>query len=200
MKKKSILSILLAVIMVLSLTSPAFAATKTSTKTITFKSCVDDYRPSFLFETTEFNSPDVTIKATNVTSVKTKDFSVKLSDDDGNKVTFEGKKSKVVYCKADTTITLKPNGGEDNACYYGLWIYYDAKKVKSTDAKITYQYYDASEELDFSKKLTKAPEYYVFADGTSIKIKKPGTYVLYVDAVGDTPIDDLNPVFIVVQK
>lgn len=193
MKKKSVLSVLLALVMVLSVTAaPAMAATKTSTKTITFDA-------GTYYEEESLDS-DIAIKVTNVTSQKTKDYSVDLKDDEGNTNTYEGKKSKVIYCKAKTTITLKTSGA------FGIGLCSDTKTTKSV--KSNFKYYGFSpetEEVDTSKKYDEAPEGgWVLADGSTYTLTKAGTYVLYVrpyqfygrESEGDFT---LNPVFIVVK-
>jgi hypothetical protein len=195
--KKSIVSVLLALAMVFSLTTPAFAATKPSTKTITFKAGTNNNESSM--------DSNTTIKVTNVTSQKTMDFSADVSDEDGNKDTISGKKSKVIYCKGKTTITLKPNKGDTTAQYFGISLYSDAKNAKSI--KMKYSYYDFNWETEeVGKKLDKEPdnEDWVLGDGTSCTLTKAGTYVLYVrpfqfygkEEDGDY---ELKPVFIVVK-
>lgn len=148
---------------------------------------------------------DATIKVTNVTSQKTKDFSAKLHDDDGNLVTIEGKNSKVIYCKGKTTVTLKPNKGEKTAQVFGMPMYYDAKTVKTVEVKVAYYEFNWETE-EVGKKLDKKPDHddWVVGDGTTHIITKPGTYVLYVRPLLFYGIQDedfkLNPVFIVVKK
>ncbi len=191
--KKSILALTLSLILVFSMTTTAFAATKASTKTITFGSTTalpssSEYMP-------------VTVKITNVTSQKTKDFSMYMSDDD---VTISGDKSKVIYCKGSTTITLCPNKGEKNAAVYEFCMYFDSKKVAPETVKRTSKYYSFdlnAYEYDFSKKLDKAPDCWGYADGSSMKITKAGTYALFVKKVDDGyPLPEgLTPVFIVVK-
>lgn len=191
MKKKSILALALSLIMVLSMTTPAMAATKPSTKTVTFNS----------YDSKLVHAP-VTIKVTNVTSQKTKDFSMYLSDDD---VTIAGKKSKVIYCKAPATITLCPNKGDKHAGFYSFSIGFDSNKVaiKSVTTKFKYYAFDLDKyEFDLSKKATATkPASWGYADGSTHKLTKAGTYVMYVKSVND--VDDetvsLTPVFIVVK-
>jgi len=89
---------------------------------------------------------DATIKVTNVTSVKAKDFSTYLSDDD---ITIEGKNSKVITCKAKTTITLKTSDA------FAFYMAYGFNKIKSNTVKSKIKYYafdSLSEEVDTSKK------------------------------------------------
>lgn len=192
--KKSILSIVLSLVLLFSLTTPVSAATKPVTKTITFGST--DALP------TSYKYAPVTIKVTNVTSSKTKDYSVYLTDD---KVTLEGKKSKVITCKSSTTIILQPNKGEEHIGVHNFALYFDSKKVKPSTVKTTNKYYafDLDEyTYDFSKKLTTKPEgSWGYADGSSIKITKPGTYVLYVKVTDDgyEMPEGLTPVFIIVK-
>lgn len=195
--KKSIVSVLLALAMVFSLTTPAFAATKPSTKTVTFKAGTINNAESFY--------SDTTIKVTNVTSQKTKDFTADLIDVDGNKATLSGKKSKVIYCKGKTTVTLKPNKGDTTAQYFGISLHSDAKNAKSIKMKLSY--YDFNWETEeVGKKVDKEPANgdWVLGDGSSFTITKAGTYVLYVrpfqfygtEENGDY---ELKPVFIVVK-
>ncbi len=70
MRKISVLSVFMALIMVFSLTTPAMAATKPETKTFKVSAGI-----SYVDEDADSN---VTFKVTNVTSSKTKDFSVDL--------------------------------------------------------------------------------------------------------------------------
>ena len=188
---KRILSVVLTLVLLLSFTTTAFAATKPSTKTVTFNSYASKY----------VTAP-VTVKVTNVTDQKTKDFKLYLSDD---KVTISGKKSKVITCKGSTTITLQPNKGEKTAGVFNFYVAFDSKKVKPTTVKSTYKYYtydmDAW-EFDFSEKYSDIPgDAWGYADGSSIKLTKTGTYVLYVKSVNDVDDEsvDLTPVFIVVK-
>lgn len=192
--KKCILSIVLTLVLLLSLTAPVSAATKPVTKTVTFSttgalSSSAQYAPA-------------TVKITNVTSSKTKDYSVYLSDD---KITLEGKKSNVITCKGSATITLQPNKGEKNIGVHNFALYFDSKKVKPSSVKTTNKYYAFNLDeyiYDFSKKLTTKPDgSWGYADGSNIKITKPGTYVLYIKTVDDgydLP-EGLTPVFIVVK-
>lgn len=198
MKRKSVLSVLLVMVMVFSMTAtPAYAAAKPKTKTITFDAGT--------YEWGKLDST-VSIKVTNVTSQKTKDFSATLSDDDGTKTTFSGINSKVIYCKGKTTVTLTPNKGEDKAAYFGINMFYDSKV---TEPKLKCKYYEFSWDTEeIGKKLDKQPDpdsdNWVIGDGTSYTISKPGTYVLYVRPLlfyGAEGEDfELNPVFIVVKK
>lgn len=195
MKKKRILSVLLTFVMVFSITAtPTMAATKASTKTITFGtngSPADSFRYS-----------PATIKVTNVTSQKAKDFSMYMSDDDK---TISGEKSKVIYCKAPVTITLEPNKGEKNVGVNNFCMYFDSNKIKPSTVKGTYKYYtfDMDKYMpDFSEKFdTKPDDSYQIADGSTQKLTKAGTYVLYIQNVdvGDEFPDGLTPVFFVVK-
>jgi hypothetical protein len=59
-------------------------------------------------------------------------------------------------------------------------------------------------KYDYSKKHDTIPsDYWGYADGSSHKLTKAGTYVLYVQAYGDDTddemSDELTPVFIVVK-
>lgn len=198
--KKRVMSLLLALVMVFSVTTPAMAATKkntkTSTKTITFVAGYYDV------EGERFNG-DATIKVTNVTSQKTKDYSVDLSD--GTKTyTFEGEKCKVIYCKTKTTITLKPNKDLTTAEVFGLTLYSDVKTANSVTWKGKYYDFDSYTERVGKVKYDTVPEdSWVIADGSSYTITKAGTYVLYVRPFGYYGTDGedfkLNPVFIVVK-
>ena len=198
MKKKSILALVLSLIMVFSITTPALAATKPSTKTIAFEAGDSHY------EGNGDPSNEATIKVTNVTSQKTKDFSFYLSDDDK---TISGKKSKVIYCKTKTTITLVPNKEDTTAGVFGFMYYYDSNKVKASTIAAKYKYYSNNseiEEVDTSKKYDKAPgDDWVVADGSSITLTKAGTYVIYVrpyQFYGTDQEDyELTPVFIIVK-
>jgi len=189
--KKSILSVLLALIMVFSLTTPAMAATKAVTKNVTFNS----YDSKFV-------GAPVTVKVTNVTSQKTKDFSMYMSDDD---VTIEGKNSKVIYCKTKTTITLQPNKGEKQAGFFKFYMCFDSKKIKPSTVKSTFKYYAYDMdmwEFDFTEKYDTVPgDAWGYADCSSMTLTKAGTYVLYVKSVNDVDDEsvDLTPVFIVVK-
>jgi hypothetical protein len=192
---KRIISLVLTLVLALSLTTPVLAATKPSTKTIKFQAGTN---------IAEGWSDDATIKVTNVTKQESKDFSVKLSDGK-EKITFEGKKSKVIYCKTKTTITLVPNKDAGAASEFGIVLYSDAKTTKSVKSKIKfYSFYSESEEVDTSKKYDEVPEGdWVIADGSNYTVSKAGTYVLYVRPFGFYGTDkedfELNPVFIVVE-
>ncbi|MDF2537147.1 MAG: hypothetical protein K0S76_168 [Herbinix sp.] len=191
MKKKSILSVLLTLLLALSLTSPAMAATKTSTKTVTFNS----------YTSKDAITP-ITVKVTNVTSQKTKDYSVKLGNE-----TIAGKKSKVIYCKAPVTITLQPNKGDKHAGVYDFYMAFDSKKIKTNTVTRTDKYYAFDTEAwayDYSMKYDTIPsDFWGYADGSTQKITKAGTYVLFVQAYADDSddemSDELTPVFIVVK-
>jgi hypothetical protein len=194
MKKRSILAILLTLVMVFSITTPAMAATKAKTKTVTFN--------AYDTNDTDFTDRTATVKVTNVTSQKTKDFSLYLSDEDR---TITGTKSKVIYCKAPVTITLKPNKGEDNIGVSAFYMTFDSKKVKPSTVTAKYKYYafDLTKyAFDFSKKLDAKPDgSYGYADGSTQKLTKAGTYVLYVrpqSGVDDSEVA-LTPVFFVVK-
>ncbi len=188
MKKKSILSVLLALILVFSMTTPAMAASKPSTKTIKFNA------GTYFAE--ESVDSEVTIKVTNVTSQKTKDFSVALSDG-ATKTTYSGKKSKVIYCKASTKITL-------NTVAFNVNLVADDKTTKYL--KGNFKFYDFFPDYEGvgDTKYDAPPEgAWVVADGSSITIKKAGTYVLYVTPFqfygNDKEDYELEPVFIVVK-
>lgn len=195
MKKRSILALVASLIMVFSMTTPAMAATKTaaepSTKTIKFNSYDSKY----------VHAP-VTVKVTNVTSQKTKDFSFYLSDD---KVTISGRKSKIIYAKAPVTLTLQPNKGEKNTGVFSFSLTFDSKKVKPSTVKSTFKYYAYDMdmwEFDYSKKYDKVPgDAWGYADGSKHTLTKAGTYVLHVKSVYDVDdtTTDLTPVFIVVK-
>lgn len=194
MKKKSILSVLLALLMVFYTATPAMAATKPSTKTITFNSYATD--------DSDFTGFQSTLKVTNVTSVKTKDYSFYLSDED---VTISGKKSKVITCKAPATVSLQPNKGEKHARVVSFYGCCDSTKVDPSTVKVNYKYYAFDKSIydfDFTKSYTEAPDSYGIAEGSSQKLTKAGTYVFYVrplSAVDDTDVE-LTPVFVVVKK
>ncbi len=191
---KRILSVILALVLALSCTTPAMAATKTSTKTITFGST--DALPS------SSNYSPVTIKVTNVTTKKTKDFSVDL-EAGGNTYTFEGENCNVIYGKAPMTITLKPNKGEKNVGVYDWAMYADEKTYKSVKSKNKYYAFDLDKYMpDFSEKLTAKPDgAFQIADGSTQKLTKAGTYVLYVKVTDDgyDMPEGLKPVFFVVK-
>lgn len=125
-----------------------------------------------------------------------------MSDDD---VTISGKKSKVIYCKGSTTITLQPNKGSKNAGFFKFYVAFDSKKVKPSTVKSNYKYYaydmDAW-EFDFSKKYDAVPgDAWGYTDGSTQKLTKAGAYVLYVKSVNnvDDETVDLTPIFIVVK-
>lgn len=194
MNKKRILSIVLTLVLMLSLTAPVSAAMKPVTKTVTFSTT------GALPSSAQY-SP-ATVKITNVTSSKTKDYSVYLTDD---KVTLEGKKSKVITCKGSTMITLTTNKGEEHTGVTAFSLYFDYNKIKASTVKTTNKYYAFDIDTympDFTKKLaTKPDDYWVYADGSNIKITKPGTYVLYIKVTDDgyEMPDGLTPVFIIVK-
>jgi hypothetical protein len=194
MKKKSILSVLLAVAMVFSVTTPALAATKPATKTVTFAPYDTDDK--------DFTDWTATVKVTNVTKQVTKDFSVDLKAGEDT-YTFAGTKSKVIYVKAPATITLQPNKGEKHAGVYAFSIIAGEDTYKSVKAKFKYYAFNLNKyEFDFSKKLSSAPDgSYGYADGSTQTLTKKGTYVLNVkpfNGVDDTEIP-LTNVFIVVK-
>ena len=188
---KKIISVVISLILLFSMTTPISAATKPSTKTVTFNSYNSKY----------VNAP-VTVKITNVTEQKTKDFSLYLSDD---KVTIKGKKSKVIYCKASTTITLQTPKSEDYAGFYSFSMYFDSNKVAIKSIKTNFKYYAYDVdigEFDFSHKYDTIPgNAWGYADGSTQKLTKAGTYVLYVKSVNDVDDTtvDLTPIFIVVK-
>lgn len=89
--------------------------------------------------------------------------------------------------------------------FFGINLISDAKTAKYITGSFKYYtFYSEYEEVDTSKKYDTAPEDgWVAADGSSITIKKAGTYVLYVQPYlfyGSEGEDfELVPVFIVVK-
>lgn len=193
---KRIVSIVLSLVLLLSVTSPAFAATKTSTKTITFQSYVSGNK--------DFTGYSTTLKVTNVISQKVKDFSFYLTDD---KVTISGKKSNVFTCKVPTSLILQPNKGEKHIRVISFSGGCDANKVDLASVKFNCKYYafdEAKGDFNFSKKYTDSnkPDKCGIAEGSSQTITKAGTYVVYVRPlckVNDKDVP-LTPVFIVAKK
>lgn len=188
--QKRLLSGILTIVLALSLTVPAFAATKAVTKIITFNS----YDSQFV------NAP-VTVKVTNVTAQATKDFSFYLTDD---KKTISGKKSIVLNCKAPVTITLLPNKREAKVGVFDFCVSWDGNKVPTKSVIRNSKYYAFDENansFDLSKKLNAKTDNTGYADGSTMTLTKTGTYVLNVKSVND--VDDtttqLTPVFIVVK-
>lgn len=191
--KKRIVSVVLTLVLLISMTTSAMASTKASNKTITFSSTgalpsSSQYAPA-------------TVKITNVTSQTTKDYSVYLSDD---KVTHEGKKSKVITCKAPMTVTLQSNKGDKHVGVTAFSLYYDSNKISLKTVTSMFKYYAFdinSYTYDFSKKYTKPLDYCGYADGSSYTITKAGEYILYVKTVDDgyNVPEGLTPVFIVVK-
>lgn len=193
--KKSILALLLVLITAFSLPTTSLAATKASTKTLTYDTYTDAY----------IEGDEATVKITKVTSQKTKDFEFYLSDDDK---TISKKGATVIYSKAPTTITLQPNKGEDFAAVQRFSITYDSNKVKSSTIKDNIKFYGFDYEDWYfitSKKLDTKPEgYCLIANSSTQKLTKAGTYVLYTEAFvpgldSDEPME-LNPIFIVVSE
>ena len=193
-KKKRILSVLLALVMVFSVTHPVMAATKPATKTITFGTT--DALPS------SYKYFPATIKVTNVTAQKTKDFSVDLQAA-GETYNFSGENCNVIYGKAPMTITLKPNKGKKNVGVNDWAIYADEKTYKSVKLKNQYYTFDMDKYMpDFSEKYNTKPDgSYQIADGSTQKLTKAGTYIMYIQTVdvGDEFPDGLKPVFFVVK-
>lgn len=195
--KKSILSIVLTLALLMSMTAPAMAATKPSTKTVTFNA-------GTYYEYDGLDS-DATIKVTNVTSVKKKDFSFYMSDDD---VTISGENSNVITCKGKTTVTLVPPKGCETDAAFDFRYSFDTNKIKASTVTAKYKYYSNNaeiEQVDTSKKYNKAPEGgCVVADGSTLTFTKAGTYVVYVRPYQFYGVNgegyELNPVFIVVKK
>jgi len=208
--KKNILSMGLALVLSLSLTATAIAATKVVTKPVTKPVTTSVVKP--VTKTVTFNSYatqdrnvrdfKTTLSISNVTAQAVKDYSVTLSDGK-KKLTFAGKKSNVLTCKAPVTVTLLPNKGEKNAGLFDFYAVADASTYKSV--KIVYKYYVFNTdkyEFDFSKKLSAKPSgTHGVAEGSTQTLSKAGTYVIYtrhMSGADDTGLP-LTPVFIVVK-
>lgn len=198
MKMKKLGTLALALTLALSLAMPAFAATpavvKAVTKTLTYNT----------FDSAEIVAP-ATLSVTNVTKTETKDFSTYLSDD---KLTIEGKKSQVLTCKAPVTVTLMPNKGQKTTGYFSYSVSYDGSKIPAKSVTKNIKYYGYNYDtgvFDYKKKLTiaqaKAIGSWGVADTSTLKLTKPGTYVIW--AAGDYDIDPDTampvPVFVVVK-
>lgn len=189
----------MALIVVFSLTTPAMAATKPKTKTFTVSAGIN-----YVDEETDSN---VTFKVTNVTSQKTKDFSVDLVYDgefEDEIFTHTGKKSKVIYCKGKTTITLQPNKGNKTAAIHTMYVC-AGKNEESIKEKFKYYDYDLdTKKVNTSKKYDKQPYGLgAVADGSSFTFTKAGNYVIYVRPIGFDGFEgdyELYPIFIVVKK
>ncbi len=194
MKMKNLGTMALALVTVLAMTATAFAATPApATKTITFNS----------YQSDKVNAP-ATVKVTNVTKTETKDYSAYMSDDD---ITIEATNAQVLTCKAPVTVTLMPNKGTKATGAFAFLLTYDFNLIdqKSVTTSLKYYKFDAKKaKFDTSKKLTlaQAGKSWGVADSSSMKITKPGTYVLWVDTAYGVDKDSVarTPVFLVVEK
>ena len=192
---KKIIVYALTLIMVLSIPTPALAAQKTTTETITYST---NGSPP-----TSYRYAPATVDITNVISTEVKDYSYYLSDDD---YTHTGYDSTVVYAKAPVTITLKPYGDAEYEAAIAFTLYFDTNKVKANTVKRADKYYAFdldNYDYDFSEKYDTIPsDYWGYADGSSQTITKAGTYILYTMIVDDgyDLLDGVNPLFIVVEE
>lgn len=192
--KKSFLSIMLVLVLILSLTTMAFGAPVSETKIIQYEATDDPflYLPA-------------SIKVTNVKSQERKDFSTYLSDDDK---TISGKDSIILHGTSPMTITLLPYEGENNEhTFPGAYMFYlawDGNKVDSNTITRKDKYYTFDDyELITDKKYDILPErYWIYADGSSMNITEVGTYVLYTLPYGNYDTEDVNisPVFIIIDE
>lgn len=208
--KKNILSMGLALVLSLSLTATALAATPVVTKPVTKPVTTPVVKPvtktvtfnSYSAKDRDFAGQMATISVTNVTAQAVKDCSVKLSDGK-KKITFEGKKSNVLTCKAPVTITLQPNKGEKHIGLFDFYTVADASTYKSVKRTDKYYVFNTDKyEFDFSKKLSVKPTgSRDYADGSTQTLTKAGTYVIYTRHMN--AVDDyyatLTPVFIIVK-
>ncbi len=200
MKKKTVLSVLLAIIMVCAMITPAFAATKA--KTVTFNG-------GHIYQAEKGKPGTAQVKISNI--VKTKK-NVKISkksliknytetedtantvfgyDENGEEITLAdvvtGDDGVTVYYadKAPVTVTAK----SALTCFWGCYVG-DDEKTKYTPKY--YSYYDYLENQDKAKVRTEIPEGdYLMAPGTKLKITKPGKYLFVVKDDGmiyDSPI------------
>lgn len=182
MKKKSILSGLLAVIMVFSLTSTAFAATG---KTVTFKG-------GHIYNTEKGKPGTIQIKLSNITKTK-KNVKIDLKDyidDDSLADTVFG------YTEEDEAITLKDIVSDGVTVYSAdkspvtvtsksvltcFWVTYTGNVEKATYTPKYFSFNDYLSNQDKAKVLTKKPEGdYFIAPDTKMKLTKSGKYLFIV--------------------
>jgi hypothetical protein len=182
MKKKSILSVLLAVIMVFSLTSTVFAATG---KTVTFNG-------GHIYQTEKGKPGTIQIKLSNI--VKTKK-SVKIDlmdyiDDASVAETIFG------YTEEDEAIKLKDIMSDGITVYYAdkspvtvtsksaltcFWVSYTGNVEKATYTPKYYSFDDYLSNPDKAKVLKTKPEGdYFLAPRTSMKLTKSGKFLFIV--------------------
>jgi hypothetical protein len=188
MWKKSVLSVLLAFIMVFSLITPAYAATKA--KTVTFNG-------GYIYQAEKGKPGTAQVKISNI--VKTKK-NVKISeksliknytetketanlvfgyDENGDELKLKdivtGEDGVTVYYadKAPVTVTTKTT----LSCF---WACYTGDEVK---AKYTPKYYDFEDYYYNQEKaevLTEIPYDYLMAPGTKMKLTKAGSYLFII--------------------
>ena len=192
MKKKSILSVLLALVLVLSLTSTAYAATG---KTVTFKG-------GYIYNAEKGKPGTIQIKLSNITKTK-KNVKIDIMDyiDDASSAdTILG------YTAEDEPITLNDivSGGvtmyyADNApvtvtsksplSFFG--VAHKGKLEKTTFSLKYYSFDDYLRNQGKAKVVTKQPKgSYLLAEGSKNKINKAGNY-LYI--VKDDGLIDGSP-------
>lgn len=201
MNKKSILSVLLALAMLLSVTSTAFAATG---KTVTFNG-------GHIYQSEKGKPGTAQLKLSNITKTKK---NVKIDLDD---YTDDSSLADTVfgYTEEDEAITLADVVSDGVTVYYAdkapvsitaksalscYWISYKGTVEKT---KFTAKFYDFDDYLSHpgkAKVLKKQPDGdYLLAPGCVSKITKAGKY-LYV--VKDDGLIDGSPVsaFCVIVK
>lgn len=206
MKMKRILSVLLALVMVFSFTTSAYAATG---KTVTFNG-------GYIYQDEKGKPGTIQIKLSNISTTKknvkisSKTFMTYVDDDsvadtiisyteDGDTITVkdlvtDDKGVTVYYAdKAPVTITAKSS----LSCF---WATYTGNVVKATYTPKYYSFDDYLSNSGKAKVLTKEPEGdYLLAPGTSMKLTKPGKYLFIVK---DDGLIDGSPVnaFCVIVK
>ncbi len=182
MKKKSILSVLLALVMVFSLTSTAFAATG---KTVTFNG-------GHIYQAEKGKPGTIQIKLSNITKTK-KDVKIDLMDyiDDASlaDIVFG-------YTEEDEAITLKDIVSNGVNVYYAdkspvtvtsksvltcFWANYTGSVEKATYTPKYYSFDDYQSNPDKAKVLKTKPDGdYFLAPGTSMKFTKSGKFLFIV--------------------
>jgi hypothetical protein len=193
MKEKSILSVLLALVMVFSLTSTVFAATG---KTVTFNG-------GYIYQTEKGKPGTIQIKLSNIINTK-KSVKIDIMDyiDDASVAdTIFG------YTEEDDAITLKDIVSEGITVYYAdkapvtatsksvlscFWVSYTGNVEKATYTPKYFSFDDYLNNPDNAKVLTKKPEgSYFLAPGTKMKLTKSGKYLFIVKddgAIDGSPI------------
>lgn len=189
--KKRIIPLALALLMVVALIPSALAAGSTVTQ-------VFDIR----------GGRNVTLEFTNVTSQVVKDYSMATAPD----IAF-AKNTTVIYCDAPTTITLRPNNGEEHAAVIALpylynvaedsikWDlkYYEALYTYDNNGNISSWEYYTTEKSDtpyITMSIGNQTFAYALADGSSITFTQPGEYPL--DIIVDGSKSEGYPICIVV--